>query len=120
MTNSKQNKASRDIYLLSDCSLDAFLKSGRGRWCAKRLGLEPSLALLKLVHIAALDEVPTLDPSKMHLTRVVLNLDLWSYFGGWELSCAGACLGFLAETKAIPLRKHRTRSGKKGQHYWIA
>lgn len=120
MTNTELNKASQDNHLLSDSHMHAFLKSGRGRWCVKRLGLEPSLALLKLVHIAALEEGPTLDPSKMHLTRVVLNLDIWSHFESWELSCAGACLGFLAETKALPLRKHHTRSGKKGQHYWIS
>lgn len=97
----------------------AFLGTGRGKRCVTSLGNPVSVAMLELVYICVTSEIPFLDATKKHLARALCHLDIWKSLSKSEQHCAGMCIAFLADAGVLPLRMHRTKSGKGPKFYWI-
>lgn len=96
-----------------------FLDTGRGKRCVTTLGNAVSLAMLELVYICVSNEIPFLDTAKKHLARALCHMDIWKALSKAEKHCAGMCIAFLADAGVLPLRMHRTKSGKGPKFYWL-
>jgi hypothetical protein len=98
---------------------NAFLGTARGKRCVTTLGKPISVAMLELVYTCVSQEIPFLDATKKHLARELCHLDVWNVLSKSETHFAGMCIAFLAEAELLPLRMHRTKSGKGPKFYWL-
>ena len=96
-----------------------FLTTGRGKRCMASLGEIRAPALLELVFTCVANELASLDAAKRYRARELCNEGIWLQLAKSEITCAGICLAFLADAGALPLRMHRTPSGKGPKSYWI-
>jgi hypothetical protein len=96
-----------------------FLTTARGKRCVYWLGEVRTPALLELVFTCVSNELFSLDMTKKHKARELCNEGIWQQLAKAEITCAGICLAFLADVGALPLRMHRTPSGKGPKFYWI-
>lgn len=57
----------------------------------------------------------------MHKAREICGVESWESMArmGSLRNYAGISLAFLADTKALPLKMHVTKSGKGSKHYWM-
>jgi hypothetical protein len=119
MNNSKMTNDQQGVDTLHSDYVAEFLQSPRGKFCRKRLGKVCTIGLLELVFTCVGAEVDSLNPLVMHKAKDLCNREIWQHLKGWELTCGGICIASLAETGALPLRRHRTPSGKGPASYWI-
>ena len=98
---------------------NAFLGTGRGKRCVITLGNAVSFAMLDLVYTCVSNEAPLLDATKKQLARTLCHLDVWHTLSNSEKYCAGMCVAYLADAGVLPLRMHRTNSGKGPKFYWL-
>lgn len=119
MKNTELQSTPMRVGLLNSQHRAAFLKTGRGRRCASTLGEGLSVAMLDLVLICVNSESQFLDAAKKHRARELCNVEIWRQLAWSESCCAGMCLAFLADAGVLPLRMHRTASGKGPKSYWI-
>jgi len=96
-----------------------FLTTHRGKRCVSLLSEVRTTAMLELVFTCVVSELPTLDGTKKYKARQLCNEGIWLRLAHAEISCAGLCLAYLAEGGDLPLRMHRTPSGKGPKSYWI-
>ena len=96
-----------------------FLRSRRGKFCLNKLDNGGTVALLELVFLCVVAEIDSLNRSVMHKSKDLCNRQIWQHLKGWEPTCAGICIAYLAATGVLPLRRHRTPSGKGSASYWI-
>lgn len=115
----KPNVISRSIP--PDYVIREFMTSSRGTCCRIHLGDDDAMELLKTVYSWAKRNLPSLNPSRMHLGRDVCGLHNWNTMKGKgsRRNYAGMCLAFLVDAEALPLRMHRTKSGKGPKKYWV-
>lgn len=96
-----------------------FLTTSRGKRCIALLGEMRAPALIELVFTCVASELSSLNATKKYKARELCNEGIWLQLAKSETTCAGICLAFLADAGALPLRMHRTPSGKGPKSYWI-
>lgn len=114
MTTSELNNSA-----LNSAYATVFLTTSRGKRCITSLGQVRSPALLELVFTCVANELSSLNATKKYKARELCNEGIWLQLAKSEITCAGICLAFLADAGALPLRMHRTPSGKGPKSYWI-
>ena len=106
--------------VLHENVFNAFMSSSRGYRCRTTLGDKIAQQLLQWVYAACIGNLPSLSNSCMHLARDVCGIDNWKTLPSVSTrSCAGICLAFLVTRESLPLRMHKTRSGKGPRKYLI-
>lgn len=97
-----------------------FPSSVNGLRCRAMLGEVQAQALLVQVYTWCSSNLPLLDDARKHLSRDLCHADRWNTLSRRERICAGLCIAFLVNREAaLPLRMHKTRSGKGSKSYWI-
>jgi hypothetical protein len=107
--------------MLPEYTVSEFLSSSRGIRCRITLGDEATRRLLQSVYAWAVANLLSLSYHRMHKARDVCGADNWKSLPskGGVRNYAGMCLAFLEASKSLPLRMHKTKSGKGSRHYWI-
>jgi len=114
------NSQTTNLYQLTATAVkDAFHSSARGRRCRAMLGDRSADRMLRHVYAWCSRNLPALDPARKHLSRELCGSVTWSVLKPKEYICAGMCIAFLATHGVLPLRMHKTRSGKGPKAYWI-
>ena len=104
----------------SGLSVDSFLTSAQGQRCRSTLGEARARWLVRAVQERARINIPTQSPSRRHLTRELFGEADWAELPpGATRNCAGMCMAYLVIHKLLPLRTHRTRSGRGSRSYWL-
>ena len=96
-----------------------FLTTSRGKRCIALLGEMRSLAMLELAFTCVASEFSYLNASKKYKARELCNEGIWLQLTKSEITSAGICLAYFADAGALPLRMHKTPSGKGPKSYWI-
>lgn len=106
--------------ILSDHVVCGFTTSSSGLRCRITLGDDTTLTLLQTIFAWSKGNLLNLSPRRMYKAREVCGLENWNSMPRSRSlrSCAGMCLAFLAQSEALPLAIHRTKSGKGSKHYW--
>ena len=104
---------------LPDSSINAFLASASGRRCSAMIGERAALGLLRSVYRACTATMPTLSRTRKHASRDLCGAAYWAPLSRGLMSCAGLCIAFLVKRQDLPLRLHKTRSGKGSKTYWL-
>ncbi len=104
---------------LPDSSVNAFLASASGRRCSSMIGELAAMRLLRSVHRACTATMPTLSRTRKHPSRDLCGAAYWAPLSRGLKSCAGLCIAFMVKRQDLPLRLHKTRSGKGSKTYWF-
>ncbi len=104
---------------LNSAHAAVFMTTTRGKRCITLLGEVRSPALLELVFTCVANELTSLDVTKKYKARELCNEGIWLQLTKSEITSAGICLAYLADAGALPLRKHKTPSGKGPKSYWM-
>lgn len=96
-----------------------FFQSASGRRCRAMLGEEPALRLLGSVFRACTATLPTLSRIRKHPSRDLCGAEFWAPLSKRLRICAGLCVANLVDRQDLPLRLHRTPSGRGAKTYWI-
>jgi hypothetical protein len=105
---------------LPDAALRTFLATPRGAQCAGWLDAASAMQLLQSVYVACSENLRSAHAGQKYLARELCGDPFWSARRRREQICAGICLVYLVdEIQALPLRLHKTKSGKGSKRYWL-
>jgi len=119
-TAAPQQPEHMDPPVLTRAALVAFFRSWRGKRCRSLIGNRATVRWARTVYAHVVPATAKLDPKRKVTAGDLFGADDWNGLRRAYQVCAGIFIAFVvSSTDLLPLRMHKTRSGKGTKKYWL-